>query len=223
VAGARNKAAFAGESEKARIEADEIAIVFGDGGGQIVKPDLAACSGEELKSVNMAAGKGLESLAVRELQIHFAAVGFDQAEGVKLARGAVVNERAEVAPVHIESFAGRRFDANVSAAGYRVLSESAQVILDDGEAAVVSQQFQPLSDHGSVGVRVLLEQFADDRLEWIELAGAIAMSGLRSRGVQILRNGAAADPHMPRDFAQGPFLHKVEAVEFADLIRREHP
>jgi hypothetical protein len=65
--------------------------------------------------MNVTAGKGLEGLAVGELQIHFAAVGFDQTGGVKLARGAVLNQRAKVAPVHIASFARRWLDANVSA------------------------------------------------------------------------------------------------------------
>jgi hypothetical protein len=149
-------------------------------------------------------------------------VRFHQAEGVEFARGAVVNQCAEVAPVHIESLAGRGFDANVGAAGNGVLTEGAQVILDDGEAAVVSQRLQSLRDHGGVGVRILSEQFGDDFPEWVELAGAIAMSGLGCRRFQILGNRAAADPHLPRDFAQGPFLHEVEAVKFADLIWREH-
>jgi hypothetical protein len=43
---------------------------------------------------------------VGEVQIHPAAVSLDQTEGVKLAHGAVVHERAEVAPVHVEPFAG---------------------------------------------------------------------------------------------------------------------
>src|SRR5205823_1163925 len=49
-----------------------------------------------------------------ELQIHSAAVSFDKAEGVELARGAVIHERAEMTPVHITAIAGRRLDANVS-------------------------------------------------------------------------------------------------------------
>ena len=42
VTGARNETVFAREGEKARIEADQVAIVFGDGGGQIIEPDLTA-------------------------------------------------------------------------------------------------------------------------------------------------------------------------------------
>jgi hypothetical protein len=45
---------------------------------QIVESDLTACAGEELKSVDVTADESLEGLAVYELQIHFAAVGFHQ-------------------------------------------------------------------------------------------------------------------------------------------------
>ena len=58
----------------------------------------------------------------------------------------------------------------------------------------------------------LLEQLGNDFLEWIKLTGAIAVRGLGSRRFEILGNRATADSHMPRDFAQGPFLHEVEAV-----------
>ena len=73
--------------------------------------------------MDVAADEGLEALTVRELQIHLAAVAFDQAKGVKLARGAVVNQRAEVAPVDIEPFARAGLHANVSAAGDGVLAK----------------------------------------------------------------------------------------------------
>src|SRR6202011_5045911 len=109
----------------------------------------------------MTAGESLEALAVRELQIHFPAVGFDQAEAVKLARGAVVNKSAEVAPVHVEAFAGRELDTNVSAAGNGVLPQSTQIILDDGEPAVEAERLEALRNHGRVGVRVLLQQLVN--------------------------------------------------------------
>ena len=36
--GARNETIFAGEGEKARVEPHQVALVFGDGGGEIIKP-----------------------------------------------------------------------------------------------------------------------------------------------------------------------------------------
>ena len=61
VTGTRNETAFASEGEKAGIETDEIAIVFGDGSGEIIEPDFAARAREELKGMNVTAGKGLEA------------------------------------------------------------------------------------------------------------------------------------------------------------------
>src|SRR5262245_56017917 len=97
--------------------------MFGNGGRQVVEPDFSAHASEGLKSVDVTSDKGLEGLAVRELQVHLATVGFHQAEGVEFACGAVVDQRAEVAPVHIESFAGARLDANISATGHGVLAQ----------------------------------------------------------------------------------------------------
>ena len=132
---------------------------------------------------------------------------FHQAEGVKLARGTVVDERAEVAPVHVEPFAGRGLDAHVGAAGDGVLPQDAQIVLDDGDPAVVAQRFEALRDHGRAGVRVLLQQLGNGPLPGIDLAGPFAMGWLRRGRIEIFRNRAAADAHMPRDFAQRPLLY----------------
>lgn len=40
--GTRDKTAFAGEGEKARMEADEVALVFGNRGGHVVELLLPA-------------------------------------------------------------------------------------------------------------------------------------------------------------------------------------
>jgi hypothetical protein len=136
----RDETAFARKSEKAWIEADQVAVVLGDGRRQIVEPDFAAHAAEVLKSVDVTSRESFEGLAVRELEVHLAAVGFDQAEAIKLASGAVVDECAEVAPVHIAAFAGRGFDANISAAGHGVLPQGPQIIFDDGESAVENRE-----------------------------------------------------------------------------------
>jgi hypothetical protein len=117
-----------------------------------------------------------------------------------------------VTPIHVQPFAWRRLDADVGAPGDGALAQCTQIILDDGEAPVVSMELQTLSDHRSIRVRVLLQQFGDDRFEWIELAGAIPASGLRGRRIQILGDRATADAHLPRDLTRRPLLHKVKAV-----------
>jgi hypothetical protein len=83
-----------------------LTLVFGDRSCQLVEPDFAACARQQPEGMNVAAREGFKGLAVGEVQIHPAAVSLDQTEGVKLAHGAVVHERAEVAPVHVEPFAG---------------------------------------------------------------------------------------------------------------------
>jgi hypothetical protein len=37
---------------------NQVAIVFGDGGSQIVEPDLTACAGQDLKSLDVTADEG---------------------------------------------------------------------------------------------------------------------------------------------------------------------
>src|SRR5205814_5616064 len=85
IAGSRIKAVFAGEGEKARKETNQPAIVLGDSGRQIVISNLACHTTERGKGMHVAADEGLESLAVGELQVEYAAVRFDQGECIELA------------------------------------------------------------------------------------------------------------------------------------------
>ena len=56
----RDKAVFAGEAEEARKEADQTAIVFGNGGGEIIVGDFARNAAEGSEGVDVAAGEGLK-------------------------------------------------------------------------------------------------------------------------------------------------------------------
>ena len=67
--------------------------MLGHSGGQIVIPELAGNAVQHLKSVNVTTNKGLETLAVRELQILHPAVSIDEGEGVELPLVALVVER----------------------------------------------------------------------------------------------------------------------------------
>ena len=77
-----NESIFPCECEKARVEANQIARVFGDCCGEIIEPDFPSAAGQRFKSVGVAAHEGFETLAVRELQIHFAAMTFHETERV---------------------------------------------------------------------------------------------------------------------------------------------
>ena len=79
------EAVLAGKGEKARMETDQTAIVFGDGGGQIVIADFAGDAAQRGESMNVTTDEGFETLAVSELQIQHAAVRFDQGKGIELA------------------------------------------------------------------------------------------------------------------------------------------
>ena len=61
IAGFRIKAVFAGEGEKARKETDQAAIVFGDGGGQIVIGDLARDAAQRRERMHVTTDEGFES------------------------------------------------------------------------------------------------------------------------------------------------------------------
>src|SRR5271155_257763 len=113
--GPRNEAALAGEGEEAGIESDQVSFVFGHRRGEVVEPDFARTTAEGVEGVEVTADKGFEALAVSELQVHFAAVTFDEAESIQLARSAVVEQRAEVSPIDFEAFAGTGLHAHIGA------------------------------------------------------------------------------------------------------------
>src|ERR1035441_10875800 len=93
MAGAREESTLTGKGEKARMESNQIALVFGDGRSQIVVNQVARNATQRLKRMNMAAHECFEALTVRELDVHHAAVAFHQREGVQLALVAGVVER----------------------------------------------------------------------------------------------------------------------------------
>ncbi len=139
IAGPRVEAIFAGEGEKARKKTDQAAIVLGHGSSQIVIGDLARDAAQGGEGVHVTADEGFKALAVSELQIEHAAVGFDQGERVELALVAGVVERAEVPPVDFEALAGRRLHAHEGATGLGLRAGCLQVIAQDRVAAACSR------------------------------------------------------------------------------------
>src|SRR5207245_3075896 len=83
--GAREESELTGKGEEARMKAHQIAFVFGHGRGQVVVNQVARNATQRLKCMNMTAHECFEALAVRELDVHHAAVTFHQREGVQLA------------------------------------------------------------------------------------------------------------------------------------------
>src|SRR5205809_4940179 len=117
----RNEAIFPCEAQKPRIESHEIALVFGDDGQEIVEPKLTSNAAHGFEGVDMAAGECLECLTVSKLDIHLPAVTLNQAEGVELARRAVIVERREETTVDVIALTCGEFHATVGAPGLYLL------------------------------------------------------------------------------------------------------
>ena len=74
----------------------------------------------KLHSFELSFGKtyeSLEALAVRELHKQFAAVTFDQAEGIELARVTLVEKGTEMTPVDFEAFPRSWLHAHIGTLG----------------------------------------------------------------------------------------------------------
>jgi len=81
----RHKAIFASKTEESRMKADQAAVVFGNGCGQIVVSDFARHPAHRGEGVHVTTSEGFKALAVRELHIQHPAVRFHQREGIQLA------------------------------------------------------------------------------------------------------------------------------------------
>ena len=108
IAGMGKEAMIAGKAEEAREKTDQTAIVFDNGGGQVIVCDFARHPTQNVKRVSMTTGEGRKALTVRELDVEHPAVSIDQREGIEFARIAGVTESAEMTPVHFEALSGRR-------------------------------------------------------------------------------------------------------------------
>jgi len=135
MAGTRNETIVASKGEKARMESHKVSIVFGDDGGHVVEPELACHTGHGFERMDVTTHQSLKRLAVSKLEIHLPAVTFDQAEGIQLARCAVIVKRPEVTPVDFKTLARRGFHANEGAPGFRLRAHGLKVILDNRVAS----------------------------------------------------------------------------------------
>src|SRR5271157_1950160 len=122
--------------------------MFGDGGGQVVIPDLPGDAVQLLKCVNVTTNKGLETLAVRELQILHPAVPVNESEGVKLPLIALVVERFEVTPVGLEAFARLWLHAHEGSLRLQLRTHFVHVLAQNAATTGEAQWAESLPDHG---------------------------------------------------------------------------
>src|SRR5713101_9844958 len=97
--------------------------------------------------MHVTADERFKALAVSELQIEHAAVGFDKRERVELALIAGVVQRAEVPPIDFEALAGRGLHADKSATRLGLWAGFFQVVAQERGPAAVAERPQPLFDH----------------------------------------------------------------------------
>ena len=76
----------------------------------------------------------------------------DQSEGIQLTSVAFVVESAEVAPVHLETFAGLGFHAHKGALGLWLWSHLVNVVAQDGMTTVIAKRPQSLLDDGGSAI-----------------------------------------------------------------------
>jgi hypothetical protein len=117
VAGFRVKPHLTGKCQEPGIESNNPAIMFRYGSSQVVVQTLSGSAAHELKGMNVAADKGLKTLAVSKLDIKSAAVAFNAAKGVEFALVPLIIDRAKMTPVDLKAIAGAGFDPHISAWG----------------------------------------------------------------------------------------------------------
>src|SRR5260370_12611423 len=75
---AGKEAIFASEGQKTRMETHQVAVMFGDGGGKIIEPNLARDATHETECMDLTANTSLEALRLFSLQIPLAPSTFPQ-------------------------------------------------------------------------------------------------------------------------------------------------
>ena len=114
--------------------------MLGHGGSEIIIGDLACDATQGNKGVHVTADESFKALAVSELQIEHAAVGFDQGECVELALVAGVVERAEMPPIDFETLARGRLHADKGATRFGLWAGCVEVVAQDRGTAGVAER-----------------------------------------------------------------------------------
>jgi hypothetical protein len=69
MASPREEAIFASEGQKTRMETYQVAVMFGNGGREIIEPQLTCDATHESERVDMTANERFKALAECELQV----------------------------------------------------------------------------------------------------------------------------------------------------------
>jgi len=200
------------------METHQVAVMFGNGGREIIEPQLACDATHESERVDMTANERFKALTVGEFQIQLAAVTFHQTEGVKFSRMPLIGKRVEVSPVDFEAFSRSRFHAHVGAWGVGLREHPVQVLFQNAQTTAEAERPESLCDHRGTGLGFLLQELRDGGLEGLQLARALTGSGGLRRRHEIFDDGSAPDVQMTGDLAHRPVL----AMNFVDLLGAQH-
>jgi hypothetical protein len=99
--------------------------------------------------------KGFKGLAMGELNIEQAAVGFHQAKAIELALVPLVIQDTEVAPVDLETVSGRWLDAKEGPRRRLSGPDGLEVGAQNTVTPSIAQRHQPLLDDGGTGGEIL--------------------------------------------------------------------
>jgi len=97
-----------------------------------------------------------------------------------------------------------------------------QVVAQNGVAAGITGRLEALEENDARRAGILVEQFGDQGLERIELAGTRTADRQGHGGVEILFHGAGSEVERAGDATHRPMLAASEAVNFIDLVHAQH-
>lgn len=111
------------------METDQVAVMLGDCCRLIVAPEFAGHATHRGKSVDMVTHEGLEVPAVGKLDVEFATMALDQAEGIELTGMTLVGEGTEMVPVDFKALAHGRLHAYKGTLGRSLGADGVQMLL----------------------------------------------------------------------------------------------
>ena len=197
-AGFDAEAVVSGEVLVARIEHGVFADgPAQDGGFQIIDHDFFGHAAEEGEGVLVASQEVLHGFGDGELDVEHPAVAEHHDEEAQAPLAVAHGDRAELAPVHLRTFARREGEREEGLSAWRPYLVN--VIPDDGDAPAVAHLTQTQEDL-SGGVRMCLKPADDVRLVLIEFAGALLGLALNvMRSGQPLGDGAVVQAQFAAD------------------------
>ena len=210
-----------GQREDRLVEADGVADALDDGGFQIVVPDDPGTDAPSREGVHVAAQEIGHGLAVVEAQEDLARPCGGHDEAQEAALGAADLDLAEMAPVALSDFAGKRTQSH-ECLGHWPGPESA----DDGAEMIRPAGVAALLDHlekaAGAELGVLLEGLDHEGDVRVGDRGAQDLGGIEARLTQHALDRGMVDAKLAGDRADEPFFCVIQAQDLGLAIGGDH-